>query len=103
MLDLQFEAENNFDTKPNRRLNALLNIIRSIPEKYSEGWYNGRKYGISKAVYNDGKSYKIFAEELGGNDFISLNYYVTSQEGILKPCEMEAAKVTHFLRHVKIE
>jgi peptide-methionine (S)-S-oxide reductase len=37
--------------------------------------YKGKKYGISKSTFNQGKSFKLFAEELGGSDFISLNYF----------------------------
>ena len=80
----------------------LLQIIQSIPEGYSEGLYQGRKYGISKTVFNQGKSFKIFAEELGGNDFISLNYYVTSQKELLKPCEMPERKVLDFLQGIDL-
>ena len=80
----------------------LLQIIQNIPEGYSEGLYQGRKYGISKTVFNQGKSFKIFAEELGGNDFISLNYYVTSQKELLKPCEMPERKVLDFLQGIDL-
>jgi len=83
-------------------LKSLLNIIQSLPIQYVEGIYQNRRYGISKTVFNNGKSFKIFAEELGGNDFISLNFYVTSQKEILKPCEMESQKVVQFLRQVVI-
>lgn len=48
---------------------------------------------------NRGKSIKVFAEELGGKDFISFNYYLTSGEHQLKPCEMPTEKVLHFLFH----
>lgn len=72
-------------------------LIDQIPEGYSEGMYQDRKYGISKKLFNSGKSQKIFAEELGGNDFISLNYYQTSERELLKPCEMPESKVIAFL------
>ncbi len=76
--------------------------IDQIPEGYSEGIFRERKYGISKQLFNDGKSQKIFAEELGGNDFISLNYYQTSTKDLLKPCEMPKAKVIQFLSELTL-
>lgn len=75
-------------------------LIDRLPEGYSEGIYEGRKYGISKTTFNQGKSSKVFAEELGGNDFISLNFYQTSKKELLKPCEMPADKVIDFLNGV---
>lgn len=73
-----------------------------IPEGYSEGMYLQRKYGITRTNFNAGKSIKIYAKELGGNDFISLNYYITSTAYLLKPCEMSETKVLDFLENVLI-
>ncbi|WP_367392209.1 peptide methionine sulfoxide reductase [Lewinella sp. LCG006] len=78
-------------------------LIDQLPEGYSEGIYQGRKYGISKKTFNGGKSSKVFAEELGGNDFISLNFYQTSKKALLKPCEMPTAKVIDFLNGVVLQ
>ena len=80
----------------------LLKRIQQLPLGYSEVHYQNKKYGVTKSEFNHGKSYKIFAEELGGNHFISLNYYITSQDEILKPCEMPQEKVIHFLENYKI-
>ncbi|PHQ30162.1 MAG: peptide methionine sulfoxide reductase [Leeuwenhoekiella sp.] len=77
-------------------------LISRIPEGYSEGSYNDRKYGITRTDFNAGKSLKVYAEELGGTDFISLNYYETRTGELLKPCEMPEAKVIAFLKEVKI-
>ncbi len=71
-----------------------------IEEGYSEGIYNDKKYGITKTIFNKGNSLKVYAEELGGNDFISLNYYVTKTNELLKPCEIPEQKVIHFLKNV---
>jgi hypothetical protein len=81
---------------------GLLDIINGIEEGYSVVIYQGRKYGLSKEIFNSGKSFKLYAEELGGKDFISLNYYLTSQSEILKPCEMPEEKVIHFLSEMEI-
>ncbi len=78
----------------------LLEYINNIQEGYSEGTYNDKKYGMTKTIFNKGKSLKVYAEELGGTDFISLNYYLTKTKDLLKPCEMQEQKVIHFLQNV---
>ncbi|BDS06251.1 hypothetical protein NT6N_12910 [Oceaniferula spumae] len=81
---------------------SIRNLIHRIPDGYSVGFYFGVKYSISKKTYNAGRSYKIYAEELGGNDFISLNYYQSASGDHLKPCEMPTEKVIVFLTDVEI-
>jgi len=78
---------------------SLLKQIQGLQKGYSEVIYNGKKYGVTRSEFNKGNSFKVYAEELGGNDFISLNYYITSSNEKLKPCEMEAKKVIHFLNN----
>ncbi|WP_299436755.1 peptide methionine sulfoxide reductase [uncultured Aquimarina sp.] len=80
----------------------VLEAIQKIPIGYSEGIYNNKKYSITKEVFNKGKSFKIYAKELQGNDFISLNYYITSTSELLKPCEMPQQKVIDFLNNVDV-
>ena len=41
---------------------------------------------------------KIYAEELGGPDFVSCNFYQTKKGWTAKPCEMPMGKVEAFLR-----
>ena len=41
---------------------------------------------------------KLVAEELGGGDYISLNFYDLTNGPALYPCEMPAGKVIAFLR-----
>jgi peptide-methionine (S)-S-oxide reductase len=62
---------------------SLLDKINKISEGYSEGMYLENKYGITKSVFNNHKSYKIYAKELKGNNFISLNYYITERKELL--------------------
>lgn len=69
---------------------------------YSFGIYESKKYGITKSIFNGGNSYKIFAEELGGKDFYSLNYYITRRRDLLKPCEMSSQRVINFLQNVNL-
>jgi hypothetical protein len=80
----------------------LLDWLNKIAEGYSEGLYQNKRYSITKTIFNNGKSIKIYAEELQGNDFISLNYYITSNNELLKPCEMSETKVIDFLKEVKL-
>lgn len=72
-------------------------IIDRLPAGYSVVSYRNKKYGLTKAVFNRGRSVKIYAEELGGPDFISLNFYLTGRGEQLRPCEMPAEKVVAFL------
>lgn len=46
--------------------------IEKLPLGYSEAVYSDKKYGLTKSEFNKGNSIKIYADELGGNDFISL-------------------------------
>ena len=80
----------------------VLNDLNRIREGYSEGIYNQKKYGLTKTTFNNGKSIKFYGEELGGNDFVSLNYYITKGKELLKPCEMAEQKVIHFLQNVAL-
>ena len=76
--------------------------IQAIPLGYSEVLYQGKRYGLSRTDFNKGNSIKVFAEELGGTDFISFNFYITTQNQHLKPCEMPAAKVIDFLKGYQV-
>ncbi|WP_417443235.1 peptide methionine sulfoxide reductase [Joostella sp.] len=79
----------------------IIESIKELPLGYSEVEYQQKKYGVTRTDFNAGKSIKVYAEELGGNDFISLNYYITSTAENLKPCEMPQQKVIHFLKNYK--
>ncbi|PHN06047.1 peptide methionine sulfoxide reductase [Flavilitoribacter nigricans] len=79
----------------------LAAIIREIPTGYSEVVYRERRYSLTRENLAGGKSIKVFARELGGTDFISFNYYLTSDHTYLKPCEMPERKVLDFLSHMR--
>lgn len=81
----------------------ILDKIRQFPVGYAVVTYKSKTYGVTRTDFNSGKSFKIFAKELGGNDFISLNYYITQLENKLKPCEMPAQKVIDFLKNATIK
>jgi peptide-methionine (S)-S-oxide reductase len=82
---------------------TVLEAILQISSGHSFGIYNNKKYSITKEIFNAGKSFKIYAEELQGKDFISLNYYITSKNEFLKPCEMPREKVVRFLKNVQLD
>jgi hypothetical protein len=72
----------------------------AIPEGYSEGLYNGRRWRITKSVGAGGKGAKLQAHELGGTGFVSLNLYALTKGDSLKPCEMSVAHVRAFVTGV---
>ena len=59
--------------------------------------YRGRRYLLRLETLLDGRLIKLYAEELGGNDIVSGNYYPTVKHGTLKPCEMSERKVVDFV------
>ncbi|HHD2904108.1 TPA: hypothetical protein ACNZ7M_004433 [Enterobacter kobei] len=64
-----------------------------LPEGYSEGAYEGRRFGVTVRRSGDGRRNSLFARELAGTDIVSFNLYrVTSDRTLLKPCEMSAEK-----------
>jgi len=63
---------------------------------YKVGFKN-RSYLLRKETLLEGKLIKLYAQELGGKDFISLNYYPYIKNGLLKPCEMPSEKVISFI------
>lgn len=72
--------------------------FETLAEGYSEGVYEGRRYGLIVRRSEDGRRNSLFARELAGNDIVSFNLYrVTSGETSLKPCEMSSEKVVAFV------
>ncbi|NLS07411.1 hypothetical protein HGP14_29475 [Rhizobium sp. P32RR-XVIII] len=72
--------------------------LGALPEGYSEGIYEGRRYGVSLRRSDDGRRNSLFARELAGTDIVSFNLYrLGSGNASLKPCEMSAEKVRDFV------
>lgn len=59
--------------------------------------FEDKRYLLRKETHLQGKLIKLYAEELGGKDFISLNFYPRIKDGLLKPCEMPEEKVIEFI------
>jgi hypothetical protein len=68
-----------------------------IPEGHNLGMFKGRRYRVEKTSHAGGRSLKLFARELGGTDFVSLNLYHLASGDALRPCEMPEAKVRAFV------
>ncbi len=73
--------------------------LLALPNGANNICYLGKRYLLRKETLLDGKLLKIYAEELGGNDIVSGNYYPTMKDGLLKPCEMSDKKVIDFVLH----
>ncbi|HEV2514321.1 MAG TPA: hypothetical protein VGV07_03670 [Devosia sp.] len=78
---------------------AVWTILTSWPRGYFTARFAGRRYGVTNTAHANGRSFKLYAEELGGADRISLNIYrpPSRVEPALKPCEMPVDKVTAFV------
>lgn len=72
--------------------------LAALPIGTSTGTAVGKRYVATRSLFNDGRSTKLVAEELGGGDYISLNFYDLTAGPGLYPCEMPAEKVIAFLR-----
>lgn len=72
--------------------------IKGFPLGTSAGTAHGKRYVATRSGFSDGRATKLVAEELGGNDYISLNLYDLASGPRLYPCEMPSEKVVAFVR-----
>lgn len=72
-----------------------------LPEGAHSVFYLSKRYLLRKETLLEGKLIKLYAEELGGNDIVSGNYYPTMKSGMLKPCDMPEGKVIDFVLKAK--
>jgi len=75
--------------------------LLELEEGSYDVFYQEKRYLLSKQTQLKGKLIKLYAKELGDNDFISLNYYTNIGDGLLKPCEMLEEKVMDFVLNLK--
>jgi len=75
--------------------------LLALPDGANDVYYLGKRYLLRKETLLEGKLLKVYAEELGGNDIVSGNYYPTMKNGMLKPCEMSDKKVIDFVLYAK--
>ena len=71
--------------------------LLTLPDGANDVRYLEKRYLLRKETLLEGKLLKIYAEELGGNNIVSGNYYPSVKEGLLKPCEMSDEKVIDFV------
>ncbi len=77
----------------------MRDILAVWPQGYFTASFHGRRYGVSNTSHTGGRSRKLYAEELGGTDFVSLNLYEPDHgDPALRPCEMPVEKVVEFVR-----
>ncbi len=76
---------------------TFLTAFDALPLGSFVGTSQGRRYVITRQDFSNGQSQKLIAEELSGNDYISLNLYRLATGARLKPCEMSEAKVIEFV------
>ena len=78
---------------------ALRERLAAWPQGYFIAAFRGRRYGVSNTTHAGGRSLKLYAEELGGPDVVSLNLYTPEHgDAALRPCEMPVEKVVEFVR-----
>lgn len=79
----------------------FLAAFDALPMGSYGGTAYGKRYRITKSQYACSRSQKLEAEELGGNDYVSLNLYrLATGDALLKPCEMSEEKVRDFVQTV---
>ena len=85
-------------------LEAFVAAFDAMPEGGYGGTYEGKRYRVTKTLMATGRSQKLEAEELGGNDYISFNLYrLADGTALLKPCEMPEEKVIAFVLGVVVD
>ena len=83
---------------------GFISAFDALPVGGYGGTFEGRRYRVTKHQMAGGRSQKLVAEELGGNDYISFNLYrLATGQALLKPCEMREEKVVAFVRGVTVD
>ena len=70
---------------------SIWSILAAWPRGWFTARYDGRRYGVSNTAHANGRSLKLYAEELGRPDRVSLNIYAPPS-GLrpLRPSEAHA-------------
>ena len=63
----------------------LVATLLALPVDTFRGQSQGGRYVVTKTLFAGGRSIKLVGEELGGTDYISLNWYKLPSGGRLKP------------------
>jgi hypothetical protein len=76
--------------------------LMALPNGSYDVIFERKRYLLSKESKFADKIIKLYAKELGGSDFVSLNFYPYIDKGLLKPCEMPAEKVIAFILNAHV-
>lgn len=72
--------------------------LERLPRGFSEGFFDGRRYGVTVQRSHDGRRNSLFARDLAGTDIVSFNLYrMLDGDTLLRPCEMSSEKVVNFV------
>jgi peptide-methionine (S)-S-oxide reductase len=71
--------------------------LLELPDGANDIEYISKRYLLRKETLLGERLIKIYAEELGGKNIVSGNYYPTIKRGTLKPSEMSDKKVIDFI------
>jgi len=77
---------------------AFERALEQFADGYTQGLFEGRKWGVAVKRSADRKRIWLYAEDLTGSDIVSFNLYQLEGAGLrLKPCEMSSEKVAAFV------
>ncbi len=77
---------------------AFERALEHFADGYSEGVFDGSRWGVTVRRSPDQKRIWLYAEDLAGTDIVSFNLYRLASSGTaLKPCEMSSDKVVAFV------
>lgn len=69
-----------------------------LPSGYSEGVFDGYRYGVTVKRSDDGRRNSLFARDLAAFQAVQVEAYdIGGGETLLKPCEMSSEKVVRFV------
>lgn len=78
--------------------------LEHLTDRYSQGWFNGRRWGVTLRRSSDLKRVWLYAEDLAGTDIVSFNFYrLKGGLPVLKPCEMSCDRVIDFVLGYRAE
>ncbi|WP_299676159.1 hypothetical protein [uncultured Roseobacter sp.] len=83
-------------------LTEVTAILNALPRGSFTGTAADRRYLLTKTLFSGGRAVKLVAEEMGGVNYISLNFYQLRSGPRLFPCEMPRAKVIAFLQSLRV-
>lgn len=77
---------------------AFEHALKRFADGYSQGMFDGRRWGVTVTRTSDHKRLWLYAEDLTGTNIVSFNLYRLNGTGLkLKPCEMSSEKVIAFV------